>query len=330
MFDILSSFSTVALGIGAYFAIVGLLYGATLLLPVGPRERAQAWVFVGPALALLTIGLLVPALRTIYLSFFTGPTASRFTGIDNYRIMVTRSDNLIVLRNNFFWLVGVTSISTVLGLGIARLTDGMRGESTAKALIFLPMAISLVGAGIIWKFVYAFTGDRSVDQIGLLNQVWIWLDPVLPGRQDPQQWLLVTPWNTFFLIAVMIWVQTGFATVLFTAAIKGVDDSLLEAARIDGANERQVFFGVVIPSIRPTIVVVLTTTTIAVLKVFDIVRAMTGGNFETEVIANDMFDKSFREGNPGYGAALATVLFIAVIPIVWVNVRSMRVSRENA
>ena len=285
---------------------------------------------MGPALALLVIGLLVPALRTIYLSFFTGPTASKFTGIDNYRIMVTRSDNLIVLRNNFFWLVGVTSISTILGLGIARLTDGMRGESTAKALIFMPMAISLVGAGIIWKFVYAFTGDRSVDQIGLLNQMWIWLDPILPGRQDPQQWLLITPWNTFFLIAVMIWVQTGFATVLFSAAIKGVDDTLLEAARIDGATERQVFFGVVIPSIRPTIVVVLTTTTIAVLKVFDVVRAMTGGNFETEVIANDMFDKSFREGNPGYGAALATVLFLAVIPIVWVNVRSMRVSRENA
>ncbi len=330
MLDILSSFTTVALGIGAYFAIVGALYGATLLLPIGPRERAQSWVFVGPALALLVIGLLVPALRTIYLSFFTGPTASKFTGIDNYRIMVTRSDNLIVLRNNFFWLVGVTSISTILGLGIARLTDGMRGESTAKALIFMPMAISLVGAGIIWKFVYAFTGDRSVDQIGLLNQMWIWLDPILPGRQDPQQWLLITPWNTFFLIAVMIWVQTGFATVLFSAAIKGVDDTLLEAARIDGATERQVFFGVVIPSIRPTIVVVLTTTTIAVLKVFDVVRAMTGGNFETEVIANDMFDKSFREGNPGYGAALATVLFLAVIPIVWVNVRSMRVSRENA
>jgi alpha-glucoside transport system permease protein len=220
-----------------------------------------------------------------------------------------------------------------VGLTIARLADGMKGESLAKALIFLPTAISLVGAGIIWKFIYAYNGDSSVSQIGLLNQIWVWLDPVLPGKQEPVQWLLETstwfPLNTLLLIVVMVWVQAGFATVVFSAAIKAVDDSLLEAARIDGATERQIFFKVQVPAIMPTIVTVLTTTIIAVLKVFDVVRAMTGGNFETEVLANDMFDKSFREGNPGYGAALAVILFIAVIPIVYINIRNLRLSREN-
>ena len=328
--ELLGTFLRLLAGIGIYFALVAVLYASTLLLPKRFRERAQSFVFVGPAIALLIAGLAVPAIRTIYLSFHSGVTADEWTGLDNYSELFTERDNLIVLRNNVLWLVLVTFFSAGLGLAIARLADGMKGEALAKSLIFMPMAISLVGAGIIWKFIYAFNGDETVDQIGLLNQVWLWLDPVLPGEQTPQLWLLETPLNTFLLIVVMIWIQTGFATVLFSAAIKGVDNTLLEAARIDGATERQVFFKVVIPSIRPTIVVVLTTTTIAILKVFDVVRAMTGGNFETEVIANDMFDKSFREGDPGYGAALATVLFIAVIPIVWFNTRSLRINRENA
>lgn len=327
--ELFGSLGRAALGILAYFVLVGVLYALTLLLPKRYRERSQSAVFVGPAVFLLVIGLAIPAVRTIYMSFQTGPTASDFAGFDNYRRLFTDSANVIVLRNNVLWLVFVTFFSVGIGLLIARLVDGMRGESIAKALIFLPMAISLVGAGIIWKFIYAFNGDESVAQIGLLNQVWIWLDPVLPGNQTPQLWLLETPWNTLFLIVVMIWVQTGFAVVLFSAAIKGVDSTLLEAARIDGASERQTFFRVVIPSIRGTIVVVVTTMTIAVLKVFDIVRAMTGGNFETEVIANDMFDKSFREGNPGFGAALATVLFMAVIPIVWMNTRHLRLTQEE-
>lgn len=327
--ELLASFGRVGLGILAYLTIVAALYSVTLLLPIRHRERAQSFAFVGPAIFLLVVGLAVPAFRTIFLSFYTGPTAEQFTGLDNYQRIFTDSANLVVLRNNALWLVFVTSFSAGFGLLIARLTDGMRGESLAKALIFLPMAISLVGAGIIWKFIYAFNGDETVDQIGLLNQVWIWLDPLLPGNQTPQLWLLEIPWNTFFLMVVMVWVQTGFATVLFSAAIKGVDTAIIEAARIDGATEKQAFFRVVIPAIRGTIVVVLTTTTIAVLKVFDIVRAMTGGNFETEVIANDMFDKSFREGNPGFGAALATVLFMSVIPIVWINTRNIRLNREE-
>jgi len=327
--ELFGSLGRAALGILAYFVLVGVLYAITLLLPKRFRERAQSVVFVGPAIFLLVIGLAIPAIRTVYMSFQTGPTASNYAGLDNYRRLFTDSANIIVLRNNVLWLVFVTFFSVGIGLLIARLVDGMRGESIAKALIFLPMAISLVGAGIIWKFIYAFNGDETVDQIGLLNQVWLWMDPILPGHQTPQLWLLETPWNTLFLIVVMIWVQTGFSVVLFSAAIKGVDSTLLEAARIDGATERQTFFRVVIPAIRGTIVVVVTTMTIAVLKVFDIVRAMTGGNFETEVIANDMFDKSFREGNPGFGAALATVLFMAVIPIVWMNTRHLRMTQEE-
>jgi alpha-glucoside transport system permease protein len=333
MGGLFGAFVVALLGIAAYVVLVGMLYGVTLALPEGLRERAQSVVFVGPALFLLFAGLMIPAARTIYLSFFTGTSGREFAGLDNYQRLFTERDNLIILRNNFLWILLVTAFSTAVGLTIARLADGMKGESLAKALIFLPTAISLVGAGIIWKFIYAYNGDSSVSQIGLLNQIWVWLDPVLPGKQEPVQWLLETstwfPLNTLLLIVVMVWVQAGFATVVFSAAIKAVDDSLLEAARIDGATERQIFFKVQVPAIMPTIVTVLTTTIIAVLKVFDVVRAMTGGNFETEVLANDMFDKSFREGNPGYGAALAVILFIAVIPIVYINIRNLRLSREN-
>lgn len=334
MGGLLGAFAVALLGIAAYGALVGILYGLTLVLPEGSRERVQSIVFVGPALFLLFAGLLVPAGRTIYLSFFTGSAGKDFTGLGNYKQLFTEKDNLIILRNNVLWIFLVTTFSTAVGLIIARLADGIRGESLAKALIFLPTAISLVGAGIIWKFIYAYNGgEPGTKQIGLLNQLYVWLDPVLPGKQEPVAWLQEEstwwPLNTLLLIVVMVWVQAGFATVVFSAAIKAVDESLLEAARIDGATERQVFFRVVVPSIMPTIVTVLTTTVIAVLKVFDVVRAMTGGNFNTEVLANDMFDKSFRERNPGYGAALAVVIFIAVIPIVFINIRNLRLSREN-
>jgi alpha-glucoside transport system permease protein len=329
MKDLLKTIAVVLLGVGVFALILLTLYWVTNQLPKRFRESSQVVVFLGPALLLVLIGLVVPAIRTIVLSLYSDGREEKFQWLDNYTDIFGDSAMRTVLFNNFLWVVLVTSLSAYFGLRIARFADGMRGENVAKALIFLPTAISFVGAGIIWKFIYAPRIGRGED-IGLLNRVWTWLDPILPGKQDSQLWLLKTDFklNTLLLIVVMIWIQTGFATVVFSAAIKGVPDTLREAARIDGASERQIFRRVVVPFIRPTIITVLTTTVIAVLKVFDIVRAMTGGNFETNVIANEMYAKSFPQDRPNYGAALAVILFIAVLPIVFVNQRNQRYARE--
>lgn len=222
-----------------------------------------------------------------------------------------------VIWNNLFWVVFVTAFSTILGLGIAVLADRSRGESVAKSLIFLPMAISFVGASIIWRFVYAFT-PAGEDQIGLLNAFWVGI-----GGQ-PQAWIQQTPWNNLFLIVIMIWIQTGFAMVVLSSAIKGVPTELLEAARMDGASEAQTFWRVTLPQVRTTLAVVVTTLVITVLKIYDIVKVMTNGEFGTSVIANEMFDEAFINRNYGKGSALAALLFVAVVPLMIINVRRVR------
>ena len=199
--------------------------------------------------------------------------------------------------------------------------DTLDAESIAKALVFLPMAISFVGASIIWRFVYAFRPQES-DQIGLLNAVWRGLGGAV---LDPLQ---ARPWNTFFLIIVLIWGQTGFAMVVLSSAIKAVPDDYIEAARVDGATESQIFWRIILPQIRSTILVVVTTLIILVMKVFDIVKVMTNGEFGTNVIANEMFDQAFRFGNVGWGAALASVLFLAVLPVMYINIRRVREEAE--
>lgn len=328
MGELFNTFATVVVGIVVFVSAMLALYWVTTKMPKRHQERSRVVVFLGPALFLLAIGLIIPAVRTIYLSLFNDNQDTEFVFLGNYLDVFTDEASQTVLRNNLLWAVFGTGFSTFFGLMIARFADSMKGENIAKAAIFLPTAISFVGAGIIWKFIYA--PPLGENNIGLLNAVWVALDPVLPGAQEPNSWLLENQYafNTLLLIVVMIWIQTGFATVVFSASIKGVPDTLLEAARIDGATERQVFTKVVIPYIRPAIITVVTTTVIAVLKVFDIVKAMTGGNFETNVIANEMFAKSFVQGRPNYGAALAVVLFIAVIPVVIVNQRAQRRAAE--
>jgi alpha-glucoside transport system permease protein len=319
--DILRALISVVVGISVFVGILMALYWLSGRLPKRWQDQGRVVVFVGPALILLVIGLVIPALRTMYLSLFTGIQTNHYGGLANYRTIFSSPDMRIVLRNNVLWVVIGTTFSTGFGLMVARFADRMRGESVAKALIFLPTAISFVGAGVIWNFVYA-PPTANGKQIGLLNGV------VQGVGGTPKSWLLLTPWNTLMLIVVMIWIQAGFATVVFSAAIKGVPEALLEAARIDGATERQVFFRIVLPSIRTTIVTVVTTTVIAVLKVFDIVKAMTGGNFDTSVIANEVYQKSFVEDAPGYGSALAVLLFLAVVPVVYVNFRNQKWNRE--
>ena len=301
------------IGVGAVWVLYLVTDNLASLLPEGIRETVRPFVFVGPALVILTVYLIYPAVRTIYFSFM-GPRSEEFVGLENYAFALTSSDMLIALRNNVLWLVFVTGFVVSLGLIIAVLVDRIgRWEPVAKSLIFLPMAISAVGASVIWRFVYSFQPIQR-PQIGLLNAVYT----ALGG--DPQGWLILKPWNNFFLIAIMIWI--------LNAAIKGVPGELLEASSIDGASEIRIFFGVIIPYIRGTIITISTTVLIMVLKVFDIVFVMTAGQHETEVIANRMYREMFTYGNFGHSSALAVVLLVAVIPVMIYNVRSLEQSRR--
>ncbi|HIP70730.1 MAG TPA: sugar ABC transporter permease [Anaerolineae bacterium] len=243
-------------------------------------------------------------------------------GLQNYVFAFTSPDMHIAFRNNILWLVFGTSFSVGLGLLIATLVDRIKRESLAKSFIFLPLAISFVGASVIWKFVYAWQ-PAGRPQIGVLNAV------VATLGFEPIPWLITPPLNTFALILIMIWLQTGFAMVILSAALKGVPQELLEAARIDGANEIQIFFKVIIPSIRGAIITVATTIFISILKVFDIVFVMTSGKFETEVIANRMFVEMFNFRNFGRASALAVILLVVVIPIMVVNIHNLRKQGVN-
>ncbi len=293
-----------------------------LILAVVDRPKLPRWVpvvgYLGPAVLLVTGGLLYPGIQTIFQSF-QDANGQQFVGGANYARIFTDGQFLTVLRNTFFWVLLVPTLATVIGLVYAVLVDRTRFEKLAKTLVFLPMAISMVGAGIIWKLVYEAKPAGS-DQIGLLNQLL-----VMFGGQ-PQQFLINPPLNTFFLIVVMIWIQAGFAMTVLSASIKAIPDEIIEAAKMDGVTGWKLFTNVTIPSVRPSLIVVITTIAMATLKAFDVVYTMTGGNFDTSVIANEFYSQSFTQNNTGMGAALAVILFILIMPIVIYNVRSMRIS----
>ena len=307
----------VLLGFAAVVGVIVLVAGRVK----GRRgDRTVAMAFLLPTVAVLLIGLVYPASRTVYQSFFDA-AGSAFIGIDNYTTIFTDSDQLIVLRNTIAWVVVTPFVATGVGLLYAVLVDRARLEALAKALIFLPMAISFVGASIIWKFVYEYRPEQGgIKQIGLLNQLLV----MVGGT--PQQWLLNEPWNNLFLIVIMIWIQAGFAMTILSAAIKAIPEDIVEAARLDGVGALGMFRFVTVPSIRPALIVVLTTIGIATLKVFDIVRTLTGGNFGTSVVANEFYTQSLQTDNQGLGAALAVLLFILVVPVVVYNVRQLRAS----
>jgi len=314
-------FSLVIIGVVAFAAVIGLILFLADRAPKRGRDVFQLLAFVAPAIILLSIGLIYPAIRTVIFAFMDR-TSTEFVGFDNFVWMFTQPQIITTLINTLIWVALVPTISTIMGLAYAVFIDKARGEKILKSLVFMPMAISFVGAGIIWRFIYEYRAE-GFEQIGLLNQVLVWFGG------EPQQFLINAPWNSLFLIVVMVWIQTGFAMVLLSAAIKGVPIELIEAARLDGANAWQQFRNVTIPGIRGTLVVVVTTISIATLKVFDIVRTMTGGNFDTSVIANEMYTQAFNRAEFGYGSALALILFLMVLPIVIYNVRVMRKQREN-
>jgi alpha-glucoside transport system permease protein len=309
--------------VGLFLAVVGVILFIASRFGGRRGDRIVAFVFLLPTAVMVLVGLVYPGLRTIYFSFFDA-AGSSFIGIDNYQTIFTSSDQVTVLRNTFLWVLVTPFVATGIGLLYAILIDKARIEAFAKALIFLPMAISFVGASIIWKFVYAYRPDQAgVEQIGLLNQVLVWLGA------SPQQWLINSPLNTFLLIVVMIWIQAGFAMTVLSAAIKAIPEDIVEAARLDGVKAIGMFRFVTVPSIRPALIVVLTTIGIGTLKVFDIVRTMVGGQFDTSVVANEFYSQSFRSDNQGLGAALAVLLFALVIPIVVYNVRQLRASEAR-
>jgi ABC-type sugar transport system permease subunit len=354
-------------------------------LPQKWDNRIRPWVFVGPALLILLIGLVVPAVRTIYLSFRSGRrgeegwTLENYTdtltddavlSFDNYQNIFTswlffgaiaviviavlaawytaRRDQgsgarpdfsapsstlLIVVAaiailmavfstlrgiiwNNLWWVVAVTGLSTVLGLALAVLADRSRNETAAKTLIFMPMAISMVGAAIIWSYMYNLSGVTGQSP-GLLNEVigWFGIDPIDFLRDAD-----IVPWNNFFIMIIMIWIQTGFAMVVLSAAIKSVPSELIEAAKVDGANDMQVFWKITVPQITPTIIVVVTTLIVTVMKIFDLVKATTNGNFDTDVLANRMYD-NLRDGNFTLSSTFAVIVLVLVLPVMVFNFR---------
>jgi alpha-glucoside transport system permease protein len=319
-------------GVGGVALLYWIFNNLVEQLPDAWRGRLLPFVFVGPAMAILAWYLAIPTLRTFWISLFdrNGPpeelslfqqlNSSSFVGLSNYAAVFTEELMLEAFRNNLMWIAIGSTLSVVFGLLIAVLADRSSFEKTAKSLIFLPMAISFVGASIIWNFIYEYR-PVGQTQIGLLNSI------VTSFGGTPQawpQWVDVAPWNNLFLIVIVVWLQTGFSMVLFSAALKGIPEELMEAARMDGATEVQIFFRIMIPYIRGTIISVWTTIIIFTLKIFDVVWVMTGGQFGTHVIATQFYRQSFTNRNSGFGSAIAIVLLIAVIPVMIYNLKQFR------
>jgi alpha-glucoside transport system permease protein len=302
-----------AVGVGGIWLFFAGLNAVVMRLSPRWRGSLLPWVFVGPALLMLTAYLAWPVVSTIIKSFTEG------AGVANWEWALTNPANHQMYINNILWLVvGVTG-SVGLGLLIAGLMDRVKYESFAKIFVFLPLAISLVGASVIWRFVYAWRAPGQA-QYGLLNAIMDGLgrEPI-PFYQTPDFRI-----STFALVVILIWLQTGFAMVVLSAAIKGVPTEIIEAAALDGATERQKFTHIVVPMIRGSLIMVTITTSIVVLKVFDIVFVMTGGRFNTDVVANQMYLQAFQFFDYGRASVLAVVLFLAVLPLALVNVRNIR------
>lgn len=269
--------------------------------------------YVGPAVLFLLVYQVYPALQTIYLSFMDKRSTS-FVGLANYQYVFTSQVMLRAFKNNLLWLVFFTAGTVGLGLLFAILADRVRYESLVKSVIFMPMAVSFVGAGVVWKFMYNYK-PVGADQIGLLNQIL-----VIFGF-EPKGWLLQAPLNNFALITVGLWIWTGYCMVILSAAYKGIPKELLEAGQVDGASALQLFRHITIPEMRPALTVVVTTMLVNVLKIFDIIYVMTNGNYGTEVIANRMFKEMFQYANTGRASSIAVVLFLIIIPIMYANIR---------
>ena len=310
-------------GVGGVALLYMVANWLVLKLPLSLSKIMQPFVFVGPAVAIMGWFLAIPVVRSLIASFRNN-LGTEWVGLRNYVFAFTDPRMLETFRNNLLWLVFGTGFSVGLGLLIAVLADRSKFEVIYKSIIFTPMAISFVGAGVIWKFVYTYKGTGAgIQEIGLLNAILI----ALGGT--PQPWLTLAPWNNFLLIVIMIWLQTGYAMVILSSAIKGVPAELLEAARIDGASEVRAFFNITIPYIKGTLITVITTIVIFSLKTFDVVRVMTGGNNSTNVIANEFYLQMFTYNHAGRASAIAIVLLLLVTPVIINNLRQFNKERKG-
>ncbi len=311
----------ILLGVGGMAALFWAANGVVEELPETPKRWLLPYVFVGPMAVLLIFLYIIPTIRTVILSFYDRD-GEIFVGLQNYIDTFTVSDMWDSFRNTILWIVLGTFFCVSLGLLIATLADRSKFETVARAIVFMPMAISFVGAAVIFRFIYYYAPEGS-NQIGLLNAI------VTTLGGEPQAWLQYNqPWNNLWLIIVVVWMQTGFCMVIFSAALKGVPEELLEAGRIDGATELRIFFNILLPYIWGTIVTVTTTIIIFMLKIFDLVMGMTGGQFSTEVIGTQFYRQLFANRNIGWGAAIATLLLIAVIPVMAYNLRQLAQNRK--
>ena len=310
----------IVVGVGGVFLLFWVLNRVVDFLPERFRETVRPYVFVGPALVLLLVFLVYPVFNTIFISLRSS-NSNEFVGLDNYRFVFTDTGMLRSIRNTAGWLLLVPIVAVSTGLAFATMADRLiRGEAVAKSLIFLPLAISFAGASITWQLIYSYRPQGFGSNIGLLNGIMLGLG------QEPARWLELQPWNNLFLMVIMVWMQTGFAMVVLSAAIKSIPDEIIEAARIDGASELQVFWRIIVPTIVPTVVVVTTYMIINSMKVFDIVFVQPA-NAEangTVVMAERMIRWFFQLNHNGRGAAVAVILFLAVIPVMIWNMRRFR------
>ncbi len=325
MSDFLSTnmpkFTSVFSAIAIFFIVLSALF-AIAGRANGKKARPVALViFLAPALVLLLAGLVIPAIRTILFSFMN-PDSNGWVGFSNYQWMIADPNVKTIMINTILWILVVPLFTAALGLLLAVMLDRIKHESIPKSLLFMPMAISFVGASIIFKFVYEYNEPNEV-QIGLLSAIVKFLGAT------PSDWMLSKPLNTFLLMIIYVWTQMGFGMVILSAAIKGVPADIVEASALDGAHGWRLFRNITFPMVKGTFIVVLATGVVGALKVFDIVRTMTGGNFSTNVLANEMYSQTFVQFDQGKGSALAVVLFLLVTPILIYNIRSLRKERTH-
>lgn len=320
MAKVLETLLAIVGGVGGALLLYFLLNKAAELLPRRAEATVKPYLYILPAVAAIALYLIYPAIQTVVFSF-ANKTSTRFVGFSNYAALLTSPDFQLTLINTVLWILIVPTVTVAIGLGIAVLTDRLspRSEKLTKTLIFLPMAISGVGAVAIWKFIY-FYAPPGQPQIGLQNAI------VTGLGFDPIAWLQIdtAKLNSLMLMIILIWAQAGFSMVLLSAAVKGVPEDTIEAARIDGAGERKIFFRIIVPQIRPTIITVFITVLIGVMKTFDIVYVATNGQFGTNIIAVDFYKQLFTNGNAGFAAAVVVLLMIAVLPIMIYQVRQFR------
>lgn len=317
---IINTLLTVLAGVGAALVLYWVLNKVVELLPNKWEDRVKPYFYILPAFAAIAVYLIYPAVQTVIYSF-ANADSTKYIGFKNYSTLLKSHGFQQTLFNTLLWIVVAPIAAVIIGLAIATLVDRLRtnGEKTAKTIIFLPMAISAVGAATVWRFIYA-SNPPGQPQIGIQNAI------VTKLGFDPVPWLEKSTLhvNTFLLVVMFLWSQVGFSMVLLSAAIKGVPGDTLEAARIDGANERQIFRRVVVPQIMTTVITVYVTVAIGVMKLFDIVYVMTNGNFNTNVLATEFFNQLFTNFNNGAAAAIVVMLMLAVIPIMVYQVRQFR------